>query len=484
MRRFHAWFLMLIAAAAWSLVGAGARAQGEALPLVDEQGEATEEVLEALLAPGEFPDRLFAHVVEGDAAAFCVDSSLGSAEPFAEVDPARVRWPAVAGLPVEVSGGAVRLAPARPGVGDEDLDRGFSVRFTLRPLGQVFGGRPRFEVAVVAVDVIAAGSGDQLLGWCAPPSRPGCLVRPEQGRPSCEIEGVSREARALAVSPGGELVALALGGLRPRIEVYDARSEPRLAWQALFPTDSGGAVEVAFSADGAWVVALTGTGEMHRFDAHTGGRHLSIPSAGQAARALPPGRIMAVAGEGGEVTLWYLADGTIAWRLPPRKLRGPVDHLAASGDGRRFATLEYDADRTVVRVWAVRRRAMLAQIEIGAYAVTDIALDHAGERLYVAHEKEGLFVADVTRADEPPVRLGGDAGARCRSRLQWIPGKRLLACAVEGGVVELDASGRQVDELTTGVDASDWLVAAASGGGRIAAVGAGHLLVWWRDKNE
>jgi hypothetical protein len=423
---------------------------------------------------------VFGHVIEGEAAQFCLDSSLGGSEPFAEADPGRVRWPTAAGLPIVVRGGAVRLAPSRPGVDDSDLDRGFAVRWVLQPLGQVFDARPRFEVEVVEVEVLATNDGQTLMAWRAPPAPPVCRSDPAAGRPSCDLDGVSREARALALSPDGELLAMALGGLRPRIEVYDVIAEPRLAWQALFPTDTGGAVEVAFSADGRWVVALSGTGRMHRFDARSGGSHLTIPSKGLTARALPPGRIMAVAGERGEVTLWFLSDGTIAWRLPPRKLRGPVDRIAASGDGRRFATLEYDEDRTVVRVWAVRRRAMLAQIEVGAYTVTDIALDHAGERVYVAHENEGLFVAEVAEPGEAPVRVQGQAAARCRNRLQWIPGRRLLACAVEGGVVQLHASGKRASELVTGIAASDWIVAAASGGGRIAAIGAGHLLVWSR----
>jgi hypothetical protein len=125
---------------------------------------------------------------------------------------------------------------------------------------------------------------------------------------------------------------------------------------------------------------------------------------------------------------------------------------------------------------------MLAQIAVGAYTVTDIALDHTGEKLFLAHEQQGLFAADVSDPDAAPIRIGGDAAARCRGRLQWIPGRELLACAVEGGVLQLSDSGKRVSELTIDLDASDWVVAAAAGGGRIAAVGAGHLLVWWRDE--
>jgi hypothetical protein len=240
-------------------------------------------------------------------------------------------------------------------------------------------------------------------------------------------------------------------------------------------------VEAAFSADGRWVVALTGAGKLHRFEATSGGRHLSIPSAGRTAIAVPPGRMVAVAGERGAVTLWYLADGTIAWRLPPRKLRGPIDRLAASGDGRRFATLEYDADHTVVRVWEVNRRAMLAQIEVDPYAVADIALNESGDRLFVSHEERGLLRATVEDRGATPAAIGGAEGARCRGRLQWLPGPGVLSCAVERGMVQVDEDGGLVRELGTGVAASEWIVAAAAGGERIAAVGAGHLLIWWSE---
>jgi hypothetical protein len=451
------------------------------LPLVGEDGVVTEAVLETLLAPGEFPGRRFTHVVEGEAALFCLDSSLGGSEPFAEVDPGRVAWPRVAGLHIEARGAAVRLSPAGPQVSDEDLDRGFAVRWTLRPLGQVFDPRPHFAVQIAAVEVLSAGDGNLLLSWREPAAIPVCDPRSKPGRPSCDLPGVSREARALSLSPDGELLALALGGLRPRVEVYDVQAQPQLIWQSLFPSASGGAVEVAFSSDGEWIVALTGGGRLHRFDARTGGRHLAIPSKGLTARALPPGRIMAVAGERGEVTLWFLADGTIAWRLPPRKLRGPVDRIAASGDGRRFATLEYDEEHTVVRVWAVKRRTMLTQVEVDAYAVADIALDHDGDRLYFTHEGRGLFAVGVSRPGADPEPVSGAAAARCRGRLQWIPGKRVLSCAVAGGVVQVDDRGAAVAELSTGVDAADWIVAAASGGRRIAAIGAGHLLIWWNE---
>lgn len=451
--------------------------QGEIVPLLHDDGEVGERVLEALLAPQEFRGRRFAYTSGVEEAAYSLDSSLSAKKPFAELHPERLTWPLIAGLELIVEGGPFKLTPVNNDVDDNALDRGFMVRWILAPLGQRFDPLPSFAAEVVEVEVLAAKSGRRLFFWKALPPPQTCRLRVEPGRPACDLNGVSRETRAIALSPNGNLLALAIGGLRPRLEVYDVSREPQLVWQSLFRKDSGGAVEVAFSADSEWVVALTGRGRMHRFSALSGGRHMSIPSAGRTARAIPPGRIMAVAGEAGEVNLWYLADGTIAWRLPARQLRGPIDRLAASADGKRFATLEYDEDSTLVRVWEVRKRAMLAEMKVDPYAVADIALDGKGENLFVAHEKDGLLKARVKKqAVLQPV--AGKSGLRCRGRLQWVAGLNYISCAVPGGEIQIDRSGKKRGELVTGIQASDWIVAASASGLRLAAVGGGHLFLW------
>ena len=153
---------------------------------------------------------------------------------------------------------------------------------------------------------------------------------------------------------------------------------------------------------------------------------------------------MAVAGESGEVTLWYLSDGTIAWRLPPRKARGPIDRLAVSGDGSRFATLEYDATSTVVRVWEINRRAMLTQIDLDPYAVEDIALDKNGRLLFISHEKEGLMTVEVKRSADDPKPHGGSMGARCKGMLEWLSESKILSCAMKSGLIQIDTDAQRL----------------------------------------
>jgi hypothetical protein len=477
----HAAPLLALSVAA----GLAAAGEPESRPLVDDRGALTEEALEALLAPAEFAKKPFAYESRGDEAQFCLDVSAGASGVTAVLNPERVRWPSVGGVPVAVRGGGLALAPSSPGVTAEAIDRGVTISWTLAPLGQVFSPRPALEVEVIAAVVRSAADGAALLAYRAPAPAPRCRDDAPAGAPRCDLDGVGREARALALAPRGGLVAVAMGGLKPRLEMYAVADGVRLEWTALFPPSAGGVVEVAFSTDGRWIVALTGDGRLHRLDARTGGLHLVIPSRGRAARALAPGRAIAVAGDGGEVTLWNLADGTIAWRLPPRNLRGPVDKLAASGDGHRFATLEYDADKTVVRVWDAARRALVAQVAVDPYEVSDIALDEAGGRVFISHDKDGLLAADVaagavTAQDQPAARpFGGEAGARCKGRLQWLDAAAALCCATRSGAVEIAADGRLQRELdAAGAGASDWIVGAALDGASTAAVGGGHLLVW------
>jgi len=458
-------------------LGAASQEPAEEVQLIDEDGTVSEAVLEALLAPGEFNNRRFVYVSVGEEAVFSLDSSLGATPPFAELQPGRLEWPRIAGLELRIESPALKLVPATARVTDEELDAGFIVHWILAPLGQRFEPKAHFAAEVIAAEVISTRSSEILLSWKAAPAPSVCNDKAPAGQPICDLPGISKEARALAISPDGELIALALGGLHPRLEVYRIGEKPGLSWRALFSTKSGGVVETAFSEDGSWIVALTGRGRMHRFDATSGGRHMSVLSKGRTARSIPPGRMMAVAGDAGEVNLWYLADGTIAWRLPGRKLRGAIDKLATSSNGRRFATLEYDDERTVVRIWEIHERTMLAQIEVDPYAVFDIALDDTGENLFVAHENMGLLKAHVEKGATPEP-LGTEVSSLCRGRVQWIEALDLLSCSVKQGIIQLDRAGRQKRNLKTNIRASSWITAAASGGRRLAAVGDGHLLIW------
>lgn len=470
-----------LAILAWSTsAGAGTVAAGrEVVELLAPDGRADSAALEVLLSPGEFSSRLLLYISRDDEAAFSLDSSLTATQPFAELHPERLTWPRVGGIELWVEQAEkLELRPVELGISDADLDDGFDVHWFFEAVGQRFEPRPHFVVTVGGAEVRSSSSGRLLLAWRAPEKPPVCSQQEKPGEPECVLSGVGLEIRAVALSADGRYLSAAHGGLRPRLDVFDLKGTPRLAWQALFDPESGGAVETAFSADGTWVVALTGKGTMHRFVAKTGESHLRIPSKGRTACEIPPGFVMAVAGDAGEVTLWYLSDGTIAWRLPPRDVSGPVDILAVSADGRRLATLEYGEEATLVRIWQLGRRRMLREIAVDPYAVADIALDRRGETLYVAHEEEGLLAARVEGGKLQP--LGTNEAGQCTGKLRYLSGEDEVSCSVAGGEIRLDRAGRLTERLSIGHEGRVFQVLSSADGAAAVAVGGGLLKIWRR----
>ncbi len=67
----------------------------------------------------------------------------------------------------------------------------------------------------------------------------------------------------------------------------------------------------------------------------------------------PDGRLLAVGGEGGSVTLWDARTLTPAGMLTG--LSATVQALAFSPDGESIAAAEVDGERTRLHVWSVRR---------------------------------------------------------------------------------------------------------------------------------
>ena len=83
----------------------------QAMPLLNEKHEPTNEVMAALLSPGEFPGKRFVYISEGEEAQYCIDSSLSAKKPFAQVYPERVSWPQIAGLTLVVEKLNLKLVP-------------------------------------------------------------------------------------------------------------------------------------------------------------------------------------------------------------------------------------------------------------------------------------------------------------------------------------------------------------------------------------
>jgi len=296
-------------------------------------------LMEALLFPGEHSTRRFVYTSEGAEAQFCLDASLSAKEPFAQVYPERIAWPTIGGVQIQVDNLNLKLIPQNTSVTDATLDGGFAIRWFLTVKGQDFLNQPVFRLQAVGAEVFSTRTADVLFHWQKPLPPRICTNTPKKGFPHCDLFGISAETKAVAISPAGHLVAVATTGLKPGIHVFDITSVPVRIWQALFPATSGGALDVAFSADGSYIAALLGNGAIHRFEAATGGRHLTVPAKGLTATVMPKGDIVAVGGKLGELVLWRLSDGTIEWKIEPKNFRGDIDSIAVSGDGTTVATL-------------------------------------------------------------------------------------------------------------------------------------------------
>ncbi|MBN2718637.1 MAG: WD40 repeat domain-containing protein, partial [Deltaproteobacteria bacterium] len=452
-----------------------AHANEEPLPMLDEAGQPTESLIEALLYPGEHSGQQFVYTSEGEEAQFCLDASLSAKDPFAQVYPERIAWPAVGGVQIEVDSLDLKLIPQRDNVTDATLDAGFAIRWYLTVKGQDFSNRPVFRLRAVAAEVFSTETAEVLFHWQKPAAPRICTNTPKDGFPHCDLTGISIESQSIAISPTGDLVAVATTGLKPGIDVYNISSTPVRIWQALFAETSGGALDVTFSADGNYIAALLGNGAIHRFDAISGGRHLMIPSSGLTATVVPPGDVVAVGGKAGELVLWRLSDGTIEWKIEPRNSRGDVDRVAVSGDGRTVATLEFTDTQTIVRVWPVKTHSRGYQFDLPGTGYEELALNKDGTILFLTHDDQGLVTLEA-RQNAHTKPLGQDA-VQCRSALFFDAGAPGPGCSIAGGILQLTADGKTRRLLKIHSDADRWYMA-ESPVGTTVAVGAGHLLIW------
>ncbi len=444
-------------------------------PLVTDSKVLSESVLEAFLSPAEFSDRRFVYETTGDEAVFCLDAILSASPPVLDLHPNRVEWPKIADMNLLIDSETVSLLPVS-NLTDDILDRGFKIRWTIQAQGQRFEPNPHFSARVVDVQLISIVDRKRLAGRSFGENKLQCTDNIALSEPSCTSE-IGLETRALSMSPDGSMLSLAFGGLSPRLEVYDVRHRPKLLWSALFSKKTGGAVETAFSSDGRWVTALSGKGVLHRFDARSGERHKAVFSSGITAAVIPPGRIAAVGGQSGEVTLWYLADGTIARRIFSGNRGGSISSITASGNGKVIATLDYANEKSIVRVWSVKTRKLIRQLEVEGRTIVYIALDDPGKTLFSAHETRGLLSASLEdRSSLEPV--AGTDTSKCTGRIEWIPSQKIIVCSTKKGLFRIKRDGSSLPFLTASTVSSEWIASVSSGGSKIAAAGGGYLIIW------
>lgn len=446
----------------------------------DEVVVSEEQTLEVFLSPSDFPDALARLTLSGVGADFAINLDLSTFQ--GEALPDRVQWPSLGGRPLTItqrsSDSGIPLTPVtpRPSVGEDELaDQDLQLQWYIQPEEGDPQGPLRGRVRAVRL----ATSDDRTLAtWVAPPPQEGCAERAEPGgAPRCHVSGVSRAVKALAVDISGQRIAVAGGDLRPRVDIWELSSFS-LAHRIAFPPWQGPPLGVEYTPDGRLLVVVDGVGDVHLWNASTGGEHRRFDASAQAFALLDSGRIIAVSNAQRGLTLWRTADGTIAAHLGEASDQ-QYQRLAASGDGQRLAAVSHDQDQPIIAVWQLDGEQIIGRAR-GDGGLVAVELDGAGEHLLATHDERGLLRARVgpSMSFAP---FGGEAGRQCRHQIAVSPDDTLIACTQDRGAVLLDANqGRQVHSL--GVEGSQGRILDAidfsPDGERLLATGDGELLEW------
>lgn len=240
-------------------------------------------------------------------------------------------------------------------------------------------------------------------------------------------------ALAVAVSPRGDEVVSASGSvdggvLVGQVRVWDATTG-RMHRELRTPR-GGMLYSVAWSRDGAWLVAGGATGRVWIWNARTGGLHRELDGLDGPVRALalsPDSQRLAAAGLRGEqVRVWGLPSGEPQSTLAAHV--GGVAALAWSGSGMRLATV--GRDRTL-KVW---RQAASLEATVEGLEERTLSLAFAPDGLGAAIGAASVALVELVTGGA--ARLGGFPNTV--TGLAYSPDGSTLAAAFGDPVMTAD----------------------------------------------
>jgi WD40 repeat protein len=292
-------------------------------------------------------------------------------------------------------------------------------------------------------------------------------------------ELLKRPATTLALSPDGQYLATAAGGVDGSVvTVWDAASGASVA--NCISGDDGLVRTLAFSEDGKRLAAFAGgffePTVVIVWDAQTGKRVFKPFRSSASGKALggvafsPDGKRLAATSHNWNIYLLDAATGEELFAIPA----GPVSGVAFSPDGTRLAA--WSPEQTV-RVWDLVTRQQAFSLPGGGATVRSAAFCPDGRRLACAGGDAGVKVWDVSALDQG-ARTFEQPAARASKAALSPDGQRL---AYVGGANHQEADlweyagGPQTRTLGThsaGIEAL-----ALDGAGRFLAAGCSDNVV-------
>jgi WD40 repeat protein/serine/threonine protein kinase len=260
-------------------------------------------------------------------------------------------------------------------------DRGAQVRDaqSYRLLFALPHGDPVYQ-AVYSADstrLVTAGGDGAVRIWDA---ARGALVR------ELRRGGARRRYAAVAMSPGGELVA-AIDTQGEVADVWDAATGAPLAE---LRNDASEFPALAFSADGRWL-ATTGGNDVRVFDVQTRAPAVTLRGPGIHSLAFDPtGPRLLTGAATGDAAIWAIPSGARIRHL--RELGAPVEAVAFSPDGQLVVAGSRDGAE---QVWQAGSGALQSQLNPRRSKIFAVEFDRTSKLVLAAGADGTVVVADA-----------------------------------------------------------------------------------------
>ena len=232
---------------------------------------------------------------------------------------------------------------------------------------------------------------------------------------------------------------------------------------------------LALSADGAYLVAGTESGEVCWWRVADRALLATLPGHAGATLAVAlsgDGRLVASAGSDGIVRLWEAENGRPLATLKGHD--GGVRGVALCGDGRLVASGGFDG---TVRLWEAAGGRPLATLQGHTGGAWGVALSADG-RLVASAGSDGIVRLWETEGGRPLATLDGHAGAIWGVALSE-DGRLVASAGVDGTVRLWEAAGRRLLATFQGHAGGAWGVTLSGDGRLVASAGVDGMVRLW-----